>query len=115
MKLRTLRRVRPFIAREQGSGTRAQFESAFRMRGVEPRVILELPTGEGIVQAVEAGIGVAVVSSLVTRAAVAEDRIATATVTDANLDRAFRFVRRRDATPSPGARAFAALVLGKQR
>lgn len=105
----------PFIAREQGSGTRAQFESAFRMRGVEPRVILELPTGEGIVQAVEAGIGIAVVSSLVTRAAVAEGRIAMATVTDANLDRAFRFVRRRDATPSPGARAFATLVLGKQR
>ena len=103
----------PFIAREQGSGTRAQFESAFRTAGVQPRVILELPTGEGIVQAVEAGIGVAVISSLVTRAAVVEGRIAVAAVTDVNLDRAFSFVRRRDATPSPGARAFARIVLGK--
>jgi DNA-binding transcriptional LysR family regulator len=101
-----------FVARESGSGTRAQFERAFRARGVEPRVVLELPTGEGIVQAVEAGIGVAVISTLVTRAAVAEGRIVTATVADAELDRTFLFVRRRDAAPSPGSRAFAALVIG---
>jgi DNA-binding transcriptional LysR family regulator len=101
-----------FVAREGGSGTRAQFERAFRARGVEPRVVLELPTGEGIVQAVEAGIGVAVISTLVTRAAVAEGRIVTARVVDAALDRAFHFVRRRDAAPSPGARAFAGLVIG---
>jgi DNA-binding transcriptional LysR family regulator len=101
-----------FVAREGGSGTRAQFERAFRARGVEPHVVLELPTGEGIVQAVEAGIGVAVISTLVTRAAVAEGRIVTAGVVDAALDRTFSFVRRRDAAPSPGAQAFAALVGG---
>jgi DNA-binding transcriptional LysR family regulator len=100
-----------FVARERGSGTRAQFERAFRERGIEPRVVLELPTGEGIVEAVEAGIGVAVLSTLVTRSAVAEGRIVTARVADAELDRTFHFVRRRDSVPSPGAAAFAALVV----
>lgn len=55
----------PFIAREQGSGTRIVFEEALQAGGIDPadlRVIMELGTGEAIVNAVEGGMGVGVVS-----------------------------------------------------
>jgi DNA-binding transcriptional LysR family regulator len=55
----------PFIAREQGSGTRIVLEEALTAGGIDPadlRVIMELGTGEAIVNAVEGGMGVGVVS-----------------------------------------------------
>jgi DNA-binding transcriptional LysR family regulator len=55
----------PFIVREEGSGTRMIFEEALREGGIEPtelRVVLELGTSEAIVNAVEGGLGVGVVS-----------------------------------------------------
>jgi DNA-binding transcriptional LysR family regulator len=56
---------RPFIVRESGSGTGMVFEQALRDGGVEPgdlHVIMELGTSEAIVNAVEGGMGVGVVS-----------------------------------------------------
>ncbi|MGH7708907.1 MAG: LysR family transcriptional regulator [Vulcanimicrobiaceae bacterium] len=100
-----------FVAREDGSGTRALFESAFHRAGVEPRIVLALPTSEGIVQAVEAGLGIAVVSGLVTRAAVAGGRLREVAVTDLDLRRSFRLVRLKNVTPSPATLAFAAIAL----
>ena len=55
----------PFIVREEGSGTRMIFEDTLRAGGIEPgelRVVLELGTSEAIVNAVEGGMGVGVVS-----------------------------------------------------
>jgi DNA-binding transcriptional LysR family regulator len=55
----------PFIVREMGSGTRVVFEQALQAGGVDPadlRVVLELGTSEAIVNAVEGGMGVGVVS-----------------------------------------------------
>lgn len=55
----------PFIVRESGSGTRMVFEQALRDGGVEPgdlHVIMELGTSEAIVNAIEGGMGVGVVS-----------------------------------------------------
>jgi LysR family transcriptional regulator, transcriptional activator of the cysJI operon len=55
----------PFIVRESGSGTRMVFEQALRDGGVDPadlNVIMELGTSEAIVNAVEGGMGVGVVS-----------------------------------------------------
>lgn len=58
----------PFVTREEGSGTRLVMESALSRADIEPgdlHVITELGTGEAIVNAVEGGLGVAVVSSWV--------------------------------------------------
>ncbi|MHB9002440.1 MAG: selenium metabolism-associated LysR family transcriptional regulator [Coriobacteriia bacterium] len=58
----------PFVMREEGSGTRLVMESELALAGIEPgdiHVITELGTGEAIVNAVEGGLGVAVVSSWV--------------------------------------------------
>jgi LysR family transcriptional regulator, transcriptional activator of the cysJI operon len=55
----------PFIVRETGSGTRLVFEKALKDGGVDPadlEVVMELGTSEAIVNAVEGGMGVGVVS-----------------------------------------------------
>lgn len=55
----------PFIVRETGSGTRMVFEQALRDGGIDPsdlHVVMELGTSEAIVNAVEGGMGVGVVS-----------------------------------------------------
>lgn len=55
----------PFIMREPGSGTRMATERVLREGGIEPAdldVVLELGTNEAIVNAVEGGLGVGVVS-----------------------------------------------------
>ena len=55
----------PFIVRENGSGTRMVFEQALRDGGIDPlelNVVMELGTSEAIVNAVEGGMGVGVVS-----------------------------------------------------
>jgi len=72
-----------FIMREAGSGTRQVTEHLFRTAGIDPgdlRVIMELGTGEAIVNAVEGGLGVAVVSGWV-----AEKAIKLGTVARVNL------------------------------
>ena len=101
---------RPFIFREDGSGTRVQIERALLAAGVTPNVVLTLPTGEGIVRAVELEIGIAIVSRLVAEAPMREGRVRRVPLHDLELTRTFRAVRLRRQTPSPAALAFAALL-----
>ncbi len=57
-----------WVMREPGSGTRSTFNAAVRRLGVDPdslRVALVLPSNESVRTAVEAGAGVAALSSLV--------------------------------------------------
>ena len=100
----------PFVAREQGSGTRDAFETAFRDAGIEPSVVLAFPSGEGVVRAVEAGIGAAVLSERVVADALALRRVVRVPVRGLPLHRTFRLVRLRRTTPSPAAHAFTALL-----
>lgn len=63
-----------WVVREQGSGTRVAMEAALAALGVvsgEMRVALELPSNEAVRTAVEAGIGLTIVSRLVVAAALA--------------------------------------------
>lgn len=55
----------PFIEREAGSGTRMVLEETLRLAGIDAsglRIVMELGTSEAIVNAVEGGVGVGVVS-----------------------------------------------------
>jgi DNA-binding transcriptional LysR family regulator len=57
-----------WVLREKGSGTRHFFEQGLRARGIDPsslNVVLELPSNEAVLTAVEAGIGSSVMSSYV--------------------------------------------------
>jgi DNA-binding transcriptional LysR family regulator len=59
---------RPWIQREPGSGTRQIAETVLAQHGVDPqelRIVVELGTGEAVVNAVEGGLGIAMVSQLV--------------------------------------------------
>jgi DNA-binding transcriptional LysR family regulator len=68
----------PWVLREPGSGTRAEFEDAIAAHGLSLAVLtvaLELPSNEAICAAVEAGAGAAAVSHLVSAAAVSAGRL----------------------------------------
>jgi DNA-binding transcriptional LysR family regulator len=67
-----LRRAR-WVAREQGSGTRSTLDRHLRTLGVDPSALdiaPVLPSNESVRTAVEAGAGVAVLSSLVVAPAI---------------------------------------------
>ena len=51
-----------FVLREQGSGTRSAMEEIFKKHKVEPKIGTQLSGNESIKQAVEAGLGLALVS-----------------------------------------------------
>jgi DNA-binding transcriptional LysR family regulator len=58
----------PWIMRESGSGTRQNFEETLRKLHVDPEalpIMLELPSSEAVLAAVESGAGVTVISELV--------------------------------------------------
>jgi DNA-binding transcriptional LysR family regulator len=99
-----------FVAREEGSGTRELAEQKLRAVGVVPNVVLALPTGEGIVRAVELGIGIAIVSRLVADPYIRDGRVDRVAIRDLDFRRTFRVVRLRRQTPSPAALAFTALL-----
>lgn len=57
-----------WVLREQGSGTRSEFEAELRRLGIDPKgltVALELPSNEAVRAAVEAGAGATAISELV--------------------------------------------------
>lgn len=97
--------------RESGSGTRSLFENAMLAAGIAPRVVLAMPSSESILQAVEAGLGLAVVSSLVSNTAVRQGRLCRRSIADLHLQRTFRLIRRSYVTPSPATLAFSSIVL----
>ncbi len=77
-----LRGVR-WVMREHGSGTRSTLERHLRARGVDPAaldVALVLPSNESVRTAVEAGAGVAVLSSLVVAPSIAAKRLCAAPI-----------------------------------
>lgn len=52
----------PFIAREEGSGTRSLMDHFFERNGVSPRIVMTTSSNETIKQAVVAGMGIALIS-----------------------------------------------------
>jgi DNA-binding transcriptional LysR family regulator len=105
----------PFIWREAGSGTRALAELGLATLGVTPRTVLELPSGEGVARAVEAGMGLAILSQLVVEHAVREQRLVAADIAGVDLRRTFRLISLRTRTLSPAAHAFMAVVREKDQ
>jgi DNA-binding transcriptional LysR family regulator len=101
-----------FVSREEGSGTRTIAEDALRAGGVEPNVVLTLPSGEGVLRAVESGLGVAILSWLVVERAVAAGRVHAVRIADVDLRRAFHVLRLRERTLSPLAARFVETIGG---
>jgi len=103
-------RAEPFVGREAGSGTRALVERTLGDAQLVPRMVMELPSGEAVVRAVAAGVGLAIVSRRVSADARAAGRIDEARIAGLTFRRTFRVARVARLTLSPAGRAFAAVL-----
>lgn len=103
---------KPFILREQGSGTRHAMEALFLRMGISPGRTLEMRSCEGVKRAVAAGLGL----SLISRRAIELEResgvLVELTGPEPRISRQLYMVTRKEIRPSPAALAFAAF-LGK--
>jgi DNA-binding transcriptional LysR family regulator len=98
------------ILREEGSGTRTFIDRAFRYAGVQPKSIIGLQSAEAAAVAVEARLGIAILSSLAAGQAVRGGRLREVAVESLNLSRWFQFVKLKNHKLSPCAQHFATLV-----
>lgn len=102
----------PWVVRESGSGTRGVLEKLAEDEGLnwsDLNIILELPSNEAVREAVEAGVGAAVLSRHVVETAIAAESLRALP-----LDvppRAFIMVRRRTSAQSDTQAALVDMVL----
>lgn len=103
-----------FILREKGSGTREEFETALRKKGIDPdllKIVAEMNSTEAIKHAVSEGLGVAVVSSLSIEDDLKAGAIQAFPIDGLDLERRFYLVTYRNRPLSPNAAAFRELIL----
>ena len=96
---------RPFVLREQGSGTRRTAEEGLAAAGVRPRVAMELGSNAAVAGAVAAGAGVGVVPL---RTAGALKGVRQIEVRGLAFSRPFVLLTERGRRLSPAAQAFVA-------
>ncbi len=97
-----------FLGREPGSGTRIAVEKFFEANGLTLKVAMEMNKNEAIKQAVEAGLGVGVVSK---HGEMAKRNLCVLDVQGFPLWRQWHLVQRQGKRLSPAAQAFAEFVL----
>lgn len=100
-----------FVVREQGSGTRGAAERFFADHGVRFPMGMEMSSNEAIKQAVEAGLGLAVVSIHTLEVELEAHRLAILNVAGFPLKRHWFIVQRKGKRLSPVAQAFRQFVL----
>lgn len=99
-----------FVSRETGSGTRDRGYEALLRCGVTPPIVIELPNGEAIVSAVEAGWGVAILSELAVARALELGSVHAVAISDVALERDFRIVTAIGRALAPVASEFLATL-----
>lgn len=102
----------PFLVRETGSGTRGAMERFFAERGLEIHSSMEMSSNEAIRQAVQAGLGLGLLSQQTLELELALRRLAVLKVEDFPIMRHWYVVHRADKRLSPVAQAFKQFVLG---
>lgn len=83
------------ILREEGSGTRDLIEYVLKRFGIERKVTMELSSSEGIKRAVEANLGVAVLSRAIIGNELKNKSLVCLPIKDLNTKRDFYIVRNR--------------------
>jgi DNA-binding transcriptional LysR family regulator len=99
------------VVREPGSGTRAAMERHFAERGIDYRAGCELSSNEAIKQAVQAGLGLGVVSAQTLELELETRRLAVLQVESFPILRHWYVVHRRHKRLSPAAAALRSLLL----
>lgn len=100
-----------FLVREAGSGTRGAMERFFAARGLEIRSSMEMSSNEAIKQAVQAGLGLGILSLQTLEMELALKRLAVLKVEGFPIMRHWHIVHRDDKRLSPVAQAFKEFVL----
>jgi DNA-binding transcriptional LysR family regulator len=102
-----------FVTREKGSGTRAAYEKAFKDVGLaltDLNTVAEIGTTEGIIQAVEGGAGIAIVSELAAKEALELKRIQVLNIPLLRMVRDFSIITRKGAPLSKDAAEVLAVI-----
>lgn len=99
-----------WITREQGSGTSALADALVGEIGITPRTRLALPSWEAIKLAVRRGFGIAAVSRLAVEEELAAGSLTALPVLPPKTRRLFSIIRIREATLTPTAERFLALL-----
>jgi DNA-binding transcriptional LysR family regulator len=102
----------PFLVREAGSGTRGAMERFFADRGQELRTSMEMSSNEAIKQAVQAGLGLGILSLQTLELELALKRLVVLDVEGFPIMRHWYVVHRVDKRLSPATQAFKEFVLG---
>jgi DNA-binding transcriptional LysR family regulator len=105
----------PFLVRETGSGTRGAMERYFADKGLEILTSMEMSSNEAIKQAVQAGLGLGILSLQTLEQELALKRLAVLAVEGFPILRHWYIVHRTDKRLSPAAQAFKAFVLEPAR
>ncbi len=96
----------PFVVRERGSGTRIAMEKSFAEQGRSLETGMEMTSNEAIKQAVEAGLGLGIVSLHTLELELATGRLTVLDVEGFPIMRQWHVVHRREKRLSPVAVAF---------
>ncbi len=100
----------PLLVREEGSGTRSIVEAALAGCGVGVRPTMTLGSTEALKNAVEAGLGVALVSRLTVEVELRSGRLLELAIADLQLRRELHVVTLKGKPPSPAAAVFLKLL-----
>jgi DNA-binding transcriptional LysR family regulator len=100
-----------FVVREKGSGTRIAMERFFRERGITLDSGMEMSSNEAIKQAVEAGLGLGIVSTHTLALELETGHLMVLRVESFPILRHWYIVHRRSKRLPPVAKAFKAFVL----
>ena len=104
-------RSHDFIAREEGSGTRAAMESFFADARIEPRLAMEMSSNETIKQAVMAGMGLSFLSLHTLQLELEKGLLVVLDVEGTPVLRAWNVVHTLSKVLSPAAEAFRYFML----
>jgi len=102
-----------FLSREQGSGTRSAMERIFAEHHIQPRISMEMETNEAIKQAVQAGMGLGILSLHSIELELETKRLAIVNVENFPLLRHWFVVHRSNKRLSSAALAFKEFLLGE--
>lgn len=105
----------PFLFREKGSGTRIAMERFFEDHGVTLKTGMEMASNEAIKQAVEAGLGLGIVSIHTLELELETRRLAVLNVREFPILRHWYLVHREGKRLSPVAEEFRRFVLNEAK
>lgn len=104
-----------FVVREQGSGTRTAMERFFAEKKVRLSTGMEMSSNEAIKQAIQAGLGLGIVSIHTLELELETHRLAVLDVESFPILRHWYVVHRQGKRLSPVAQAFKEFVVGEAR